>query len=509
MSSFGQLEALRLQNKDLLQKLRERGERLKGLRCRDAQVSTATEITQSGPKVKAPATARTASVPIATLENSTGPEGTDNLVSTAADYSGYSLKKEGHASSKDAQTQAMKPTVHTSPAVPMVTLTAGQLGQARAALCRPRTQNRELLYGTDRADAVLVRADESQAKPTAHLQEEAASVSDNFCKTSTPSCERVSKWRQGTHLGQRSHLEPVLYTKHLLDQGNDRHRAALKQDAKRPKPILLTPHQERPRKEGGHVTFHSVDEEHTLSTEGLSMQPLLGYDWIAGLLDAESSLTERSEQYFAELRTFRQVNRDDCVHSLYMETEDTEVSSPARQEQDLEYAQDTHQCVHCYRINSRLFPVALEPQAACPVCRKPRSQGPHTIPEPAFIRVSLPRSSLLPAYRYKAHRRCSFDPSDSLGLPSHCLAGWSSTALPAAEKVNGLDLRSSLDTAASADNPLTKPPVKEFLMSRVTGCQRSDELLHLSRLARYHFMCLNQNQAFTQSKGPSPSYPVF
>ena len=33
-------------------------------------------------------------------------------------------------------------------------------------------------------------------------------------------------------------------------------------------------------------------------------------------------------------------------------------------------------------------------------------------------RVSIPRSTLLPAYQYKAHRRCSFDPSDSLGLPS-------------------------------------------------------------------------------------------
>lgn len=33
-------------------------------------------------------------------------------------------------------------------------------------------------------------------------------------------------------------------------------------------------------------------------------------------------------------------------------------------------------------------------------------------------RVSIPRSTLLPSYKYKAHRRCSFDPSDSLGLPS-------------------------------------------------------------------------------------------
>ncbi|KAI5622938.1 migration and invasion-inhibitory protein [Silurus asotus] len=51
------------------------------------------------------------------------------------------------------------------------------------------------------------------------------------------------------------------------------------------------------------------------------VQPLLGYDWIAGLLDAENSLTERSEHFFSELQTFRQVNKDECVHSASSWTE--------------------------------------------------------------------------------------------------------------------------------------------------------------------------------------------
>lgn len=37
--------------------------------------------------------------------------------------------------------------------------------------------------------------------------------------------------------------------------------------------------------------------------------------FLSGLLDAESSLTERSEQFFSELRSFRQVNKEECVHS--------------------------------------------------------------------------------------------------------------------------------------------------------------------------------------------------
>lgn len=37
---------------------------------------------------------------------------------------------------------------------------------------------------------------------------------------------------------------------------------------------------------------------------------------------------------------------------------------------------------------------------------------------PCGSRVSIPRSALLPAYKYKAHRRRSFEPADDLALPS-------------------------------------------------------------------------------------------
>ncbi|TRY76146.1 hypothetical protein DNTS_031478 [Danionella cerebrum] len=70
----------------------------------------------------------------------------------------------------------------------------------------------------------------------------------------------------------------------------------------------------------------------------------------------------------------------------------------------------------CYRINSRLFAVPLDAPATCPVCRMLKSEHPHTESEPALIRVSIPHSALLPVYEYKAHRRSSFDPSDSLTL---------------------------------------------------------------------------------------------
>lgn len=76
------------------------------------------------------------------------------------------------------------------------------------------------------------------------------------------------------------------------------------------------------------------------------LQPLLGYDWIAGtsygslclpgyvldtqpsnsavtgdvcslqgVLDAEDSLIERSDEFFNDLHTFRSLNKDECVHN--------------------------------------------------------------------------------------------------------------------------------------------------------------------------------------------------
>lgn len=41
--------------------------------------------------------------------------------------------------------------------------------------------------------------------------------------------------------------------------------------------------------------------------------PRLGYDWIAGLLDAsESYLSEKDDDYFREINEFRRVNYEDC-----------------------------------------------------------------------------------------------------------------------------------------------------------------------------------------------------
>ncbi|XP_062260557.1 uncharacterized protein miip [Platichthys flesus] len=206
------------------------------------------------------------------------------------------------------------------------------------------------------------------------------------------------------------------------------------------------------------------------------LQPLLGYDWIAGVLDAEDTFVERSDEFFNDLRNFRSLHRDECVHSPQAELSVENHSGLLTDKDDTEANTDTHECTFSYRINSRLFPVPLHDQECCPVCKRHKSSHPHTTAEPALIRVIIPRSTLLPAYKYKAHRRCSFDSSDSLGLPSHCLSGWSHTGQSTLPPPSSLDLQSSLNKKNNELENLSVPVN-----------QISDQISNVSKLARHNF----------------------
>lgn len=230
---------------------------------------------------------------------------------------------------------------------------------------------------------------------------------------------------------------------------------------------------------------HMLSSETKQSTDRHRPRPLLGYDWIAGVIDAEDSLMERSDDFFDDLCTFRALHKEQCVNSSYTGfSEESNSSLASRSEETspttLKY---THQCTFSYRINSRLFPVPLNSQEICPVCKKHKSDHPHTTKEPALIRVSIPRSTILPPYKYKAHRRCSFDPSDSLGLPSHCLSGWSNKVQISLTAQSNLDLRSNVDSKKEAENKELED-LPAFKASR----QKPQQVPHVSLLNRHNFL---------------------
>uniref|UniRef100_G3UFZ2 Migration and invasion inhibitory protein n=1 Tax=Loxodonta africana TaxID=9785 RepID=G3UFZ2_LOXAF len=174
---------------------------------------------------------------------------------------------------------------------------------------------------------------------------------------------------------------------------------------------ILTPRQSKPSKP--RVTF---SKEPAVPEWNWRLRPYLGYDWIAGSLDSTSPVTGKSEAFFSELQNFREANKEECISSdpepqflRFCESSDVD---------------EDHECVYCYRVNRRLFLVPADPGTPCRLCRTQRGQrGPETLAEPAQVRVSIPLSVLEPPH-YRIHRRKSFDASDTLALPQHCLLGW-------------------------------------------------------------------------------------
>ncbi|KAM5270376.1 migration and invasion-inhibitory protein isoform 1-T2 [Hipposideros larvatus] len=162
------------------------------------------------------------------------------------------------------------------------------------------------------------------------------------------------------------------------------------------------------------VTFN---KESPVPKESWRLRPYLGYDWIAGSLDNSSPISSKPEAFFSKLQEFREANKEDCIHS------DPEPQLLGPQESSA--VEKEHECLYCYHVNQRLFLVPSDPATPCRLCRIPRDQrGPETLAEPAQVRVSIPLSVLDPPHQYRIHRRKSFDASDTLALPRHCLLGW-------------------------------------------------------------------------------------
>ncbi|NWX43178.1 MIIP protein, partial [Steatornis caripensis] len=165
----------------------------------------------------------------------------------------------------------------------------------------------------------------------------------------------------------KGHLDPSL--SRIQSEGTSQQHVVIR-DPIMLESILLTSQSKELKKEAGSVNFQSDPEEYTMPVSSWSMHPFLGYDWIAGLLDTNSSVTEKSDQYFAELHEFRQANKEACIHEQHLEPKALDYIIP---EQERDLIPSSHKCVYCYRLNQRLFTVPVDSESACPVCKIPRT----------------------------------------------------------------------------------------------------------------------------------------
>ncbi|XP_003793334.1 migration and invasion-inhibitory protein isoform X1 [Otolemur garnettii] len=210
------------------------------------------------------------------------------------------------------------------------------------------------------------------------------------------------------------------------------------------------------------VTFCEESKESVLPDRSMHLPPHLGYDWIAGALGNSSSVTSQPETFFSKLQEFREANKEECI-CRYPEPQFLGQPESSNVEED-------HECVYCYQVNRRLFVVPLDPGTPCRLCRIPRSQrDPKTLEESAQVRVSIPLSILDPPHQYRIHRRKSFDNSDTLALPRHCLLGWDILP-PKSEKssaLKSLDLWSAVSSGAQHQKMSATRPSFLALPARV------------------------------------------
>ncbi|CAN2388090.1 Migration and invasion inhibitory protein [Pristimantis euphronides] len=345
---------------------------------------------------------------------------------------------------------------------PALQTTQGSSSAARKALCTSRNSHPRDSHPHDGPANTVTHSGSDQSAQDA-------------IKTSSP-VKRVNILNstivnQKVNLSQDVSDLPTLYIDRLEDDGNLRSK-----EPRTPKSILLTLNRSSKR-DTGRVTFLCDDESPHLETQW-STRPLLGYDWIAGLLEVKSPITNKSDQFFSEINEFRRVNREECAHEYF-----TASGAQDSSIEDLDLSLDTHQCVYCYRVNQRLFTSPVGAESTCPVCKIRRGRRHVSLEEPAYIRVSIPRSTLLPPYKYRAHRRKSFDPTDSLALPSHCLAGWENTVPSCDLKVSSLDLKTSMEPKLVTPQTINvSKDSASYFASRAT----SDNLLNLSRSITFH-----------------------
>ncbi|XP_028393938.1 migration and invasion-inhibitory protein-like [Dendronephthya gigantea] len=204
--------------------------------------------------------------------------------------------------------------------------------------------------------------------------------------------------------------------------------------------ILRTPKSETKRQIQRGEGRHHVTFQQSTPTSGVKKleQSLLGYDWIAGMLDNDSFISQKDDSFFNELKEFRRVNRSECTGSSILQNE---TNSPQFKYTPQGFQEGNYnKCSDAYVLDDRLFAVPIHgTNSYCSLCktRKPAEYE----NQDSYVRISVPRSTLQSPHRIKPHRRKSFDPTDTVSLSKHCLLGWQSSKPSVIPSQSAMDLR--------------------------------------------------------------------
>lgn len=343
------------------------------------------------------------------------------------------------------------------------------------------------------------------------------SVSINDMVTSSrsqPDNDKMQESRKVSDLdGEPDRRKVKFFKEQLEDDGNNRKlNSFIKDTTLKPKSLLNS------------TAFRNLSYSKQNSSnleKTVEDQRLLGYDWIAALLDNESELVNQSESFFNELKDFRRAYKSECSNQFYKEGPHNLVEFEP--EPVAEALAETK--VHPYIVNERLFTQPFKSglldydDAEDRVGDKGREKKAPTEDNPRFVRVSIPRSTLSTPYKVKPHRRRSFDGSDSCSLMDHCLLGWENTRpamIPTAKSLDlnteaGTRIDSQVTTLSEAEHlaakfsqaewPFSKPTARTTILPKWRK-HYMDTTLNLTRLSD-----LSSVSNTSHSSGRAPAVP--
>ncbi|EGD76746.1 hypothetical protein PTSG_08098 [Salpingoeca rosetta] len=171
---------------------------------------------------------------------------------------------------------------------------------------------------------------------------------------------------------------------------------------------------------------------------------LLGYDWIAGMLDNTNPLVSEPDSFFEDLATFRKVHYEEC-HAPPTTAEDDLIAQLVKDEglRGTATAETDEPSTHgpVYRINERLFPEKMRDDYPC------EDLGPA---KAHFLKVSVPHQyvdgteggvPILPGRERFAERH---PVADSMALSRHCVRGFEHARAHLISPQPQVNLRASL-----------------------------------------------------------------
>lgn len=200
-------------------------------------------------------------------------------------------------------------------------------------------------------------------------------------------------------------------------------------------------------------------------------RPLLGYDWIAGVVEMDSLPTssgrgvELTQGFLNEIDEFRKTNREECTKEKGSQDNENYLTpiKPRRMYPSSPDPSDTKDVrIIDYTVNSRLYPVPIDNTTRV---------KPGTTTSPRFIRISVPKSVLTTPNKFKRGVSKLSD-TDSMAIQDHCEKGCQyslplANRIPKPRSTSDLDLKSSLlpdptrrvrDVGALHSTILTLPP---------------------------------------------------